>query len=441
MSEFKLQQRQLDLVALVSVAKFILASGSSRGGKTFAFLAMLVMRALMFPGSNHLVVRHTGNSITSTVWKTALEVLNAIAPGYRDEIETNGTNRFITLHNGSTIWFMGAQNEEAVAKIMGAQFATILINEIVDIDFETYQDIVSRLNAVDENEHGELISLKLFADCNPKTFAHWVYQQWYEKRVPGTYRDLEDSDEFAFIEFDKTANEHVDPSYYKSMRNWSAEKQARFLDGQWRAESGDALFPLSDLDNNRQVRPDQSEFEQTVVAVDPAMTSGPNSDETGVFVVGAVGEENDAHYYPIEDLSGRYHPVDWATIAIKAYWAYGAKAIVVEVNQGGDQNVHIIKAIDPRVNVVTVRAGAGQGKNERAKPIATLMRSGRIHHPFTDEFKELEQQMLAMTGDYDRKRGKSPDRLDAYVYGIGELLTGDGPVKPLVVSKIANYFR
>ncbi|MEK7454724.1 MAG: phage terminase large subunit [Pseudomonadota bacterium] len=433
---------QLALVDLVAKHKFTCAYGSSRGGKSYTLFSLMVVRALAFKGSNHCVIRQTAASIPSTIWPTAMMVLKALAPGYREEIDVNSSNRCITLHNGSKIWFFGAQDDAAVEKIMGAEFATIFLNEIVNLDLKTYNKVITRLNANDIDEDGDRIDLKLLADCNPKSKAHWVYQIWGLKQVPDKEppTPLFNPDAFGWMAFDRNSNPDVDASYYDELRNLSDEEQARFLDGEWYDESVGALFSRADLKDNRATTPDLDDFDLTVVAIDPAVSNNPDSDETGIFVAGAVGEEPEAHYYPIADLSGHYHPQEWATKAIEAYWRYGAKCIVVETTMGGNQNAYTLRSIDPRVSIVEVNPGRGQGKNERAKPIATLMRSGRIHHPYDDQFKELERQMLAMTGDYDRKRQKSPDRLDAYVYAISELLTGKGPVKPVVISKIKGWF-
>ncbi|SEJ87328.1 phage terminase, large subunit, PBSX family [Sphingobium sp. AP50] len=440
MTTLTLYPDQHRIVEAVQDHESVLAYGSSRGGKTYVFFALMVMRGLHYAGSNHCVIRQTAASIPSTVWPTAMAVLKALAPGYHEHIEASTGTRCITLHNGSTIWFFGCQDDSAVEKIMGAEFATILLNEVVLLSHETYEKVITRLNASDVDKTGVRIATKLFADCNPKSKSHWVYQQWVDHKVPGTDRPIVDPEEHAWVAFDKDSNPDVDPNYYRRMLNFNDEQRTRFLDGEWYDELEGALFSRADLNDNRSSTPDA--FDLTVVAIDPAMTSGPEADETGIFVCGAVGQEPDAHYYPIEDLSGRYHPQEWATKAIEAYWRHGAKCIVVEVNQGGDQNAYILHSIDPRVNIETVRPGQGQGKNERAKPIATLMRSRRIHHPYDEgEFKELERQMLSMTGDYDRKKGKSPDRFDAYVYAISELLTGKGPVRPVVISKIKGWFN
>lgn len=442
-STIVLEPRQHDLVDAIARHDFTLAYGSARGGKTFAFMVVLITRALMFPGSNHAVIRATASSIKSTVWPTMMAVLASLAPGFKNTVHVGLSDRRIELDNGSTIWFFGAQDDEAIEKMMGAEFATIFVNEIVDENFtvETYDKILTRLNANDVNEHGDKIDVKFFADCNPKDTKHWVHDLWMKKKVPGTDRALYNPDDFGWVAFDATSNSHIDPNYYNRFRNQGAKAQSRFLKGDWYDEVEGALFSSQDLDENRSPTPAITAFDMIVVAIDPAVTNGPNSDETGIFVAGRIGEDAEAEFYPIADLSGRYHPWEWAKIAVDAYYDYGAATIIVEVNQGGEMNVVNLHNIDRRVNVETVRPGVGQGKNERAKPIATLMNQGRIHHPMNSTtFEKLERQMLQMTGDYNRKKQSSPDRLDAYVYAMSELLTGD-IIGPCVQSKMPNFMR
>ena len=55
---------------------------------------------------------------------------------------------------------------------------------------------------------------------------------------------------------------------------------------------------------------------RVVVAVDPAMTSGEDSDETGI-IVAALGEDDRG--YVLADLSGKYSPQEWAAKTIAAY--------------------------------------------------------------------------------------------------------------------------
>ncbi len=164
------------------------------------------------------------------------------------------------------------------------------------------------------------------------------------------------------------------------------------------------------------------ELERIVVAIDPAATSGGNSDETGIVVVGrAATAEGTAHGYVLADLSGRYAPPEWAKVALAAWHVHGADRIVAEVNNGGEMVEATLRVVDPSVPFTAVRAA--RGKVARAEPVAALYEQGRVHH--VGAFPQLEDQMCAFTGNFDRATaGYSPDRVDALVWGLSELLVG-----------------
>ncbi len=149
-----------------------------------------------------------------------------------------------------------------------------------------------------------------------------------------------------------------------------------------------------------------------VVAIDPAVTSEDYSDETGIVVCGLTRSE---HVIVLDDLSCRKPPGDWAQISIDAYVKHGADRIVGEVNKGGDLIQGLIHALAPNVSYRGVRAT--RGKIIRAEPVAALYEQGRVHH--VGSFPALEDQMC----EYDPKTYvRSPDRMDALVWAITDLL-------------------
>ena len=90
---------------------------------------------------------------------------------------------------------------------------------------------------------------------------------------------------------------------------------------------------------------------------------------------------------------------------------------MVETNQGGDLVVQTFKSIDARVPVKKVYAT--RGKYVRAEPVSALYAEGRVAH--VGEFPELERQMCDFAAD-GLAHGKSPDRLDALVWALTELM-------------------
>lgn len=149
-----------------------------------------------------------------------------------------------------------------------------------------------------------------------------------------------------------------------------------------------------------------------VVAVDPAVTSGEDADETGIVVVGMDAENRG---YVFVDASCRESSNTWGNIAVDLFRRFRADRIIGETNNGGDLVEGVIRAIDP--NVPFSQVNASRGKFKRAEPISSLYEQGRISH--VGMFEHLEDQMCTFTPDNIAKN--SPDRADALVWGFTEL--------------------
>ena len=163
-------------------------------------------------------------------------------------------------------------------------------------------------------------------------------------------------------------------------------------------------------------------LERIVVAIDPAVTSGEDSDETGMVVVGIATPKgsNEPHGYVLEDLSGRFTPYEWAQRAIKAYRRQRADRVVAEVNNGGDMVEAQLRMVDRAVSYKAVHAS--RGKRVRAEPVAALYEQSRIHH--VGSFPTLEDQMCSFVPDDTET---SPDRVDALVWALTELIVDRFP--------------
>lgn len=178
-----------------------------------------------------------------------------------------------------------------------------------------------------------------------------------------------------------------------------------------------ALWNPKLIDEARLPREQEKELQSIIVAIDPAVTSNVNSDETGIIV---VGKDINNQYYVLEDASGRMTPDQWARKSINLFYDWDADKIVAETNNGGDLVERLLRNFD--VNIPYRSVQATRGKLVRAEPIASLYEQKRVHH--MGVFPELESQMCTYTGQLR----PSPDRLDALVWGLTELNKSKGRV-------------
>ena len=194
-------------------------------------------------------------------------------------------------------------------------------------------------------------------------------------------------------------------SKYDGTRMGRQEIDAEILD-----DNPGALWSHKLIEQNR-VK-EAPEFKRMIIAIDPAVTSNADSDETGMIGAG-LGE--DGHAYIMADLSGIMPANDWARLAVRYYHDNECSRIIAEVNNGGDLVENTIRTIDPHVSYKDVRAT--RGKAIRAEPISALYEQGKVHH--VGMFPQLEDQM---TGFDPKSPGKSPDRMDALVWAVTELM-------------------
>lgn len=157
---------------------------------------------------------------------------------------------------------------------------------------------------------------------------------------------------------------------------------------------------------------DPDTFRRIVVAVDPAVSfDSEEGDETGIIVAG-VGL--DGMGYVLEDLSGRMKPDQWAKTVVNAYHKWDADRVIAEVNQGGDMVEHTIRVMDDMIAYRPVRAT--KGKLLRAEPVSALYERKLVRH--WGVFNKLEDQMCTWEPGLE----DSPDRLDALVYALTDLM-------------------
>ncbi len=159
-----------------------------------------------------------------------------------------------------------------------------------------------------------------------------------------------------------------------------------------------------------------------VVAVDPPVTGTARADACGIVVAGRQGEGA----VVLEDATLKgIAPKVWAERAVAAYRAHEADCIVVEVNQGGDLVRQVLAQVDASVPVKTVRAS--RGKWLRAEPAAALYARGLVRH--VPGLTALEDELCAFGPD-GKADGHSPDRVDALVWALTELVLNE--VRPRI---------
>jgi phage terminase large subunit-like protein len=172
-----------------------------------------------------------------------------------------------------------------------------------------------------------------------------------------------------------------------------------------------ALWTRAMIEKARRKAGQIPEMVRIVVAIDPAVTSTEESDETGICV---AGKGADGRGYILADRSGRFTPDGWATRAVVAFDEFKADKIIAETNNGGDLVERTIRTV--RHSISYKKVHASRGKYVRAEPVAALYEQGRISH--IGMFPEMEDQMCSFVPE---GMDQSPDRAEAAIWALTEL--------------------
>lgn len=192
------------------------------------------------------------------------------------------------------------------------------------------------------------------------------------------------------------------------------------LDGELIEEVEGALWTRAMIEQARvDAAPDLARI---VVAIDPAISTGETSALTGIV---AAGLGTDGRGYVLRDVSERYSPSAWARRAVALFDELKADRIVAEGNQGGEMVRHTLETVRPNLPIRIVHAS--RGKQARAEPVSALYEQGRVSH--VGAFAELEDQLATWA---PLEGNPSPDRLDAMVWALTDLMVGAAPTTPAV---------
>lgn len=212
--------------------------------------------------------------------------------------------------------------------------------------------------------------------------------------------------------------DHLPPRFLRDVRRAYGKSLLgrQELDGELVADLPGALWTRALLEDSREAAATSPPV-RTVVGVDPPASAG--GDACGIIVV-ALGEDGVARVLADASLQ-KPSPERWARAVARTAEAWRADRVVAEANQGGAMVASVLRAADVALPLRLVHAS--RGKVARAEPVAALYEAGRVRHAGC--FPALEDELCGLIagGDYQGP-GRSPDRADALVWALTELMLG-----------------
>jgi phage terminase large subunit-like protein len=185
------------------------------------------------------------------------------------------------------------------------------------------------------------------------------------------------------------------------------------------------LWPQALLESSREPGPPRREdFRRVVIGVDPPVTA--DGDECGIIAC-ALCADGAARVVGDHSVGG-LSPEQWAVKVAGAVEAWAADRIVAEGNQGGEMVEAVLRGAGLRFRVKRVHAK--NGKARRAEPIAAFFEAGEAR--LAGCFPELEKQLAGLVIGGDYQGAGSPDRADAMVWAMTELLLAPRRAEPRI---------
>ncbi|MFL6843581.1 MAG: DNA-packaging protein [Allosphingosinicella sp.] len=187
-----------------------------------------------------------------------------------------------------------------------------------------------------------------------------------------------------------------------------------------------ALWPWALIERSRlDAALPREAFSRIVIGVDPPASA--EGDACGIVVCGLT-REGIGHVLADLSVAG-LSPEGWARKVEAAAEAWGAHRVVAEKNNGGEMVTSVLRTAGIGLPVTPVHAS--EGKTARAEPVAVLFESGRAK--LAGRFPELEGELAGLTygGGYHGP-GRSPDRADAMVWALTELMVKRQRVEPRI---------
>ncbi len=433
---FELTAKQLEAQKIFAgPAKHILLVGGSRSGKSFQIVRNTVLRALKAPNSRHGIFRQSFNACKLSIGMDTFPAVMRLA--YNGvPYDLSKTDWVVRFDNGSELWFGGLDDDAAIEKHLGKEFATINLSEISQIKYSARNLMMTRLaQLVEQKIEGRaptVLKPRMFYDENPPSKAHWSYKLFVQKVDPDTGIALPNPEDYAHFFMNPRDNqENISGEYLSTLESMSGRMKLRFLEGKFGEAVAGALFEESTIELWRATEVPQ--MVRVVVAVDPSGSGDADNADNDAIGIIVVGLGADGNAYVLEDCTVKAGPNTWGAVATSAFDRYQADIVVGETNYGGAMVNHVIQAARPRTPFQQVTAS--RGKVARAEPFSSLYEQGKVRH--VGRFNELEEELTAFT-TYGYVGGSSPNRADALIWGLAALFPAIVTPKkdPVVVTPI-----
>ena len=213
----------------------VVYGGARGGGKSTALIMEAMAYGLENAGATMYLFRETYKDLEEVLikeWKKRVP---------RELYSYHGTDRVVTLLNGTQIYFRFVRTKSDAESYNGRSMDWLGIDELTHHDEETLQILLSCVRSA------EGFPTRFRGTCNPGGIGHKFVKDRYvdpTKKGKKHYTDPVTGNTIAFIPatvYDNTALMEFDPAYARRLENLPPKRRAAWLHGDWDSYDGQAF--------------------------------------------------------------------------------------------------------------------------------------------------------------------------------------------------------
>jgi PBSX family phage terminase large subunit len=208
-------------------AREILLYGGARSAKSFLLFYLIFLRACRLKKTRHLLLRQTFIDCRQSLLLDTVDKVLRLACSWFTADDVDKRDWYLTLPNGSEIWFGGIDDKKRLDKILGREFSSVFFDEASQISYKSYNYVKTRLSSKDSEKK------MIFLAENPPSKWHWTYRRFVEGKCPETKKDI-DKSKVCCMQMNPVDNlENIDDEYLDLLKTLPEAEQKRFLRGEF----------------------------------------------------------------------------------------------------------------------------------------------------------------------------------------------------------------
>lgn len=225
----------------------IICDGAIRSGKSSCMaFSFLIWACSHFEGESFAICGVTLGAVKRNVIRPLLQLLEELGCDY----DWKASENFLEMKTAgrkNRFYLFGGQDEGAAARIQGATFAGILLDETALMPRSFVEQALARCSRD---------GAKFWFNCNPEHPQHWFYEEWIQKAA---------QKKVLYLHFTMDDNPGLSEMVKQRYRNlYSGHFYQRFIEGKWVASEG-LVYPQF---SEKQIFDWDGIFERYVISCD-----------------------------------------------------------------------------------------------------------------------------------------------------------------------------